>query len=328
MLQRNDLKESRIGELVTGEANPIPTKLTRDQIKERYRPVDEETKSLVHGICSRFGYLPECAKHSSQYVLSVDFADALEDLARLLSSDEGPVLQQLGEMQVVERHLIPMLFVMKKGRFETSLGLLLELLNLLMEPNLSANRTASPLLLDYQRQSKRNFECKQVWERVLQLFASCLTAKMTAQDEGLLRKLLIFTRNILAIPDGTSNSSWGMTSPILGRQERVIMAMYECRLVEFLIAAATSCNDTREGRPFISQGALLLEIFHHFLCHADPLLVHQATNRHSNCDTPQRNSSEELLRDEHRPMGRHKSLRHGRFTGSFVVKLSVSNNPS
>jgi hypothetical protein len=300
-------------------AEPKVRPKTKTDVRELYRPIDVESASLLHGICGRLGHLP---KDGSTYVLSVDFSDALDDLVRMISADEGPILVKLGEMQTVGRHLAPMLRVVERRRFGEALFTLLNLLVLLTSAETTANRATPETLLDCRRQYKKVFESKDVLTALLGVALTCVRPqKNTAQDDAeLLRKVLTLVRNLLAIPDANCSytSSHVALASSFGRQERLIAALKDGRLLEFIIVAASSCRDARDGRVFGPHVPLVVEIFQCLLCASDPDAI--AAIHGLDADGPQLCETEQSLQKETKL---RKPIRHGRFSGSVVVRLSV-----
>lgn len=305
------------------------SKLTREQISELYRPVDDETKSILRGVVNRFGYLPRATAEGEDapprspttgYVLSVDFEEALSDLASLLAADEGPIMAQLGEMQVVTRHLAPMLIVVTRERWEPALFHLLDVLCLLTNPRTEANRASPTLLLGYCCQYKATFEDENLLRALLTLAVGCVTPRpeTASNDYEFLRKILQLIRNVLATPDQ------GLAA---GRYERLVKAMVDCRLVEFLLLATASVNDACDGRVFGPQAYLLAEIMTHLLTARDPQLLARAYEDGSgegSISGTGPSDIERVLQGEATQMGHfRKPIRHSRFTGAFVVKLTV-----
>jgi hypothetical protein len=287
-------------------------------IRELYKPADAETTSLLHGICGKLGHLPE----GEAYVLGVDFNDALNDLVKLLAADEGPLLLKLGEMQVIDRHLVPMLCVIGRIRFEEELMTLLNIIILLTSADISAPRASPGLLLDLRRQYKKSFEGEKVMSTLLDLAVSCVTPKSeTAMaDRELLRKIFTLLRNSLATPDASSHyaSNNVALASSFGRQERLISGMRSTRLLEFLIVAASSCNDRRDGRIFGPHATLLLQIFHCIFASYDPDVIASMWNADE--AGPQISETEQALQKEKKL---RRPIRHGRFNGTVVVRLSV-----
>lgn len=300
----------------------------KQKTTSHYQPIDSDTKTILYGICSRLGVLMDDPNgrtlHQKTYVLAVGFGEALEDLVTLLESDEGPILVQLGEMQVVTRHLVPMLCVMERGKWEGPLFALLGILILLTNTELETNKASSELLLDYQRQSKKIFETRGPWEALLNLMISCATPRSeTAQsDYEFLKKGLTLTRNVLQIIDAPV--AYAATNVALastfGKHERVIKAMCECRLIEFFILMAGNCNDSRDGRVFGPHSALLIEIFQYMFCAIDPVSVVEFLIEKDDADYPKKSETEMVLQKEPRIK---KPIRHSRFSGAFTVRLSV-----
>lgn len=295
----------------------------RAETREKYQPLDAETTSLLHGICGRFGHLPP--DPSAAYILSIDFGEALEDLARLLGSDEGQVLVRLGEMQVMARHLVPMLVVLSRDRFEGELITVLNLINLLLCSEVEANRASQEVLLDLRRQYKRVFESSAVMEALLNVAVTCVAPQPeTAEMDGeILKRVFTLIRNLLAIPDASeqyvaANVSLAST---FGRQERLVTHMQEARLIEFLLVAAGSCNDRRDRRLFGPHVPLLLEIFHCMFRVYDPSVI--AAMHGFDGDGPQTCAAEEALQRERTIQ---RPVRHGRFSGTVVVRLSTGED--
>lgn len=305
-------------------------KLTKEQLNEIYRPLDDETKSILRGLVNRFGYLPRVTagedvplpsrSPTTNYVLSVDFEEALSDLASLMAGDEGPIMVQLGEMQVVTKHLAPMLGVVTRERWEGALFNLLNVLGLLTNPRAEANRASPTLLLGYCCQYKAAFEDENLLRALLTLAVGCVAPRpeTASNDNEFLRKLLELIRNLLATPDQ------GLAG---GRYERLVQAMVDCRLAEFLLLAAASVNDSRDGRVFGPQAHLLTEIMAHLLTASDPQLLAHAYEDFPEGNTLRTGPSdiERILQGEVARMGGsvRKPIRHSRFTGAFVVKLTV-----
>ena len=303
----------------TTEAIRRPTKLDRAEIREKYQSLDAETTSLLHGICGRLGHLPSVP---ATYILSIDFGEALKDLVRLLSGDDGPVMVKLGEMQVVMRHLAPMLVVVSRDRFPDELATLLNVLILLSASEGEANRASTEALLDLRRQYKRAFESVAIMEALLNLAISSLapTPQSAPHDGEFLKRVLTLIRNLLAIPDASEQYSATNVSlaSSFGRQERLVVSMQNARLLEFLMVAAGACNDQRDHRLFASHVPLLVEIFHCLFRVYDPDSI--AAMQSFDKDGPQGCAAEEAIQKE---VKIKRPIRHGRFSGSVVVRLSV-----
>lgn len=291
-------------------------KLTSSDIRAKYQPLDSETTTLLYGLVSRLGQSVE----DNGYILSVDFDESLDDLTRLLGADEGQIIAKLGEMQIVGRHLVPMLSVMNRTRFEGELFMLLNILLLFTSNETMANRVPHQVLLDYRRQSKRHFESEKVLQSLLDLCLSCITLEQREKDVELMGKIFTLLRNLLAIPDCSASyqSANVALSSTFGRQERLIHGLQKTRLMEFLIVAAGSCNDRRDGRLFGPHVSLLIEIFHCLLKAADPDTISAMYSYEDG--GPQRDHLENFVQAE--PKLR-KPIRHSRFSGSVVVRLSV-----
>lgn len=292
-------------------------KLTSSDVRAKYQPLDSETTTLLYGLVGRLG---QTVESSEGYILSIDFGDSLDDLTKLLGADEGQIMAKLGEMQIVGRHLVPMLAVLNRTRFERELFMLLNIIILLTSNETMANRTPHEVLLDYRRQSKRHFESERILQGLLDLCLSCVVLERNERDKELLGRVLTLLRNLLAIPDCSASyqSANVALSSTFGRQERLVHSLQKTRLLEFLIVAAGSCNDRRDGRLFGPHVTLLVEIFHCLLKTADP----DAISAMYSCDDdgPQRDHFENFVQAE--PKIR-KPIRHGRFSGSVVVRLSV-----
>lgn len=325
MLGRDNKRETRSESTAERRsvASPSSRFQSKVQVYENFKPADVETTSILHGVCGRLGHLP---LGSANYVLSVDFADALDDLVRLLAGDEGRILLKLGEMQIVTRHLVPMLLIMEKGRFQNSLSTLLNLLILLTCQDVVANCASYENLLDYRRQYKKAFESKFFFEKLLNLAITCVAPRRRGnmgEDLEILKKIFTLVKNILAIPDASisySSSNVALASSF-GRHERIVFLMKDSRFLEFLIVAANSCNDTRDGKIFTLHVPLLVEIFQYLLCPFDPDMIASVHDFGKEGEEgPKTSTIEQSIQVERKPK---KPIRHCRFSGTLAVRLAV-----
>lgn len=298
---------------------------------------------MLHSIVSRFGHpvagsasegrasgstLPphlHSPPSSQSYVLSIDFVEALEDLTKLLAADEGPIMLKLCEMQAVQRHLVPMLTVVTRARFPEALIFLLNILILLTQGDIEANRAPPEALLDCRRQYKRCFEQAAAMEALLALAVSCVRPlpETAAEDGELLGRVLALLSNLLAIPDAAANyvgANVALASAF-GKHERLIMAMKKSRMLEFLMVAGASCNDVRDRRVFGPHVERLVEMFAHLLRVADPDEI--AAMHDFDPAGPQRSVVEQAMQGEGRI---RRPIRHSRFSGALVVRLSTGED--
>lgn len=302
--------------------NPMPPakkKLDSNQVKELFKPADPETVSLLHSICSRFGHLRDDKTGKSTYILSVDFVEALDDLMRLMLMDEGAIIIKLGEMGIMEKHLLPMLHTLcpRRDRHEESILALLDLILLFTSPDIVADRAPQPLLLDYRRQYKRLFHDRSLLERILDLMVTTVAYRPDhfEADQEILSRIIKLIRNILIIPDYNPVNT-GINVSIgcpFGRQERIIEALVESRLMELLMIMASS---GRSQKQFSSHSSQLLEIFQLIFCHFNPDDLAQVMT----------GGSQEVTRDEsllNTDRNIARPIRHSRFAGSVQVRLSV-----
>lgn len=301
--------------------------LDKAQVIERFKAVDKDTATLLYGICGRLGHLP-VAPSSAKYILSVDHQDALRDLTRLLAAEEGQILVKLGELELVSRHLIPMLIVLvERGAVapRETLVMVLDLIILFTSADVIASRASTPTLLDQRRRYKRAFEEGEAFAALLgvALMAISSARRECGGDAELLSKTFSIIRNLLAIPDATmAYASMNVSlASSFGRHERLVERMRTSRIVDFVIMAASSVLDERDAKIFAPHVDILVQIFQCMLCSTDPDAIAAASD--AALGGPKKSLAEEALGRERRI---RRPIRHGKFSGSLVVRLSTGED--
>lgn len=322
MLGNTAKEENRSESTAEPIKKPTGKKLDQAQVRELYRPADNETIAILHAICGRLGHM---ATGNHKYLLSVEFTEALDDLMRLLLTDEGPIIIKLGEMMVMEKHLLPMLLVLRRDRFEDSLLTLLDLILLFTSSEIVADRAPAPLLLDYRRQYKRLFHDQKPFSFLLDLLVTTVAYDEDnfERDQELMSRIFKLIRNILIIPDHNCSPITGgsfVFGAAFGRQERVIEALRDTRMLELLFVSCSSLNDPRDKRVFGPHVFTLLEIFQSIFTHFSPDELASFASPDDE-DGPRRDDIERSLYSGDGQVKR--PIRHARFSASFTVKLSV-----
>lgn len=300
---------------------------------EKLKPIvkvtpSDESVAMLYLICEKLGFrsstLPDtrASNKPAQYRLSVDYAEGLQDLISLLSAEEGKLLVKLYEMQLMERHLLPMLhvFSQRDGALTkdfTSIIALFELCLLFTKDNILASQAPPELLFDHRLRVKRLFEDEQFFSAILTLVVSSIDGMKQSRFPDqmvfeLMKRSFLLVKQIVLIPD--SNVLTGD----FGRQSRVMRALCESKLMNFIAIASASLRHPSDGKLFSPHAANFVDILNALYSSIDPDAVALILT-----SVPGNSKSiESVLRDDEIRTIR-KPIRHSRFSGSLSVKLAT-----
>jgi hypothetical protein len=226
-------------------------------------------------------------------------------------------------MQLMERHLLPMLQVLsqRQGTLTkdfVSLTAVFELCLLFTKQDPIAPQAPPQLLLDHRMRIKRLFESTAPFSSVLAIVISAIDQmKHSDYPENMvleiIKRSLSLVRQVVHIPDSTVITSE------FGRQHRVMRAIYESKLMAFLVVASASLRHPNDGRIFSPHAAVLVDIIGSLYLASDPDAIASALSGKS---SGQRGVESVLREDDTRKI--RKPTRHSRFSGSLSVRLATS----
>ncbi|KAI9217399.1 timeless protein-domain-containing protein [Blastocladiella britannica] len=257
---------------------------------------------------------PDGVTPTQQFVLGVEALDCLRDIKRFLRYDESHqeklVQLKLGQLPLMQSALIPIILYHSANQpiFFAAVELLVPLTWPLSPDQLRTD------LIRHQRATKHVIVelgvLELVFEQLLLLIATPFRER-TERVNAMIRLILYFFRNLLAIPDMALGSAATSESlDVSNMQTRLLTQLHDLDVLEFFIAAASNVAE----RQYSNWNTILAELFFLILSSVDPRQLAD----------PKPNSTKSVLERFHEQESLQKVVprkRHSRFYGTFAVQV-------
>ncbi|RUS31825.1 timeless protein-domain-containing protein [Jimgerdemannia flammicorona] len=302
--------------------------------------MDPQYKAYILSVCSALGGFEEFEDENgllqSVYVMGDECLECLKDIKRCIRLDdnypEKYILQALGEWQIFQKDLIPILLLNAEGIQATEQRVALACVEIFVpmtwpvedkdlrdEENSVHAATMVRLLRDY----KDAFLAPGVLKAVLSVIANPLAVSQrdrTERDNTIIRLVLTLFRNLVAIKDPKASENLSGENNIRATmQERLLLCYQQADILEFLSIIASNSNLSE----FAEWNIIVQEIYYYLFLNVDPgdlfVDVEMASGNRL---------SEMLIQEESKKKlkSRNASSRHHRFGGTLVLKTNNGQN--
>lgn len=339
----------------------IPKKPIKPKL-EALPPLDEETRGIIHSLCASLGHFESTSSikmsctAERKYYLGLNYQDGLEDLGGLIVADEdGQVISELLQMDFVSIHLLPSLGALTdialQGRLFTrplngsSLSSFIEQVSLILDQILLFSSPSTPVhpslisnLLSHRRRIKYAFHSPGIWITLQTLLISLTQAHSEnatilkgSGGPTLVSKIIRLVAQVITIPDSESPTTlMGQTSKIIHQIYHTKHPLHKTSFFDILLLASSSLEDGGEAVSFFFSSAesisIMVSIFSSILEPCDPDTIAKMSFPMAAQDD---RSAMRSLQDEQRNLDcivKKRPVRHSRFSGSLVVKLSTGKD--
>ncbi|KAI9208244.1 timeless protein-domain-containing protein [Polychytrium aggregatum] len=260
-----------------------------DLFPEDYLPEDPLLENRVLSVCSALGGF-EDTDAGKVYRPGDEALECLRDLKRYLRRDElakrRVVATALGRWQILKTDLIPLLLIDKPNESKVNMAIV-EILVPITWPLESEDIADAPLQVSILKTYKEALADVSVLSKILSELVMLLSTNVrerSERDQAKIRLVLLLIRNIVAIKDYhvgiTASTEIHLRSNV---QERMLMALRESRIMDFLVSMAGSSNEPE----FVQWNTLLLEIFFHIFLERSPDDILRSSDLPEAADAPQ-----------------------------------------
>lgn len=309
--------------------------------------LDEETRGILHSLCASLGHF-DSKGDGKKYYLGLNYQEGLQDLGELiLADDDGQVIFELLEMDFISHHLLPslgcLMEIALKGdifvKNQRNLKSFIEQISLLLDPLLLFTSSSLPVhaslsnnIASHHKRIKYLFHSGHEWINLQNIVISLsqahsINSSLLKTFEGpiIIAKILRLTSQILLVPDVPM-----LQQNLNGQTSKILDQIFNCRhpehhttFFDILLLACSSLDDGGDDADFFLPNKesiqSLVAIFNSLLSPSNPDVI-------AKLSSPTGQEDRSAIRSLENETPTKKPVRHSRFSGSLVVKLSTGKD--